>query len=116
MASFRTYQRIGTVSRSAAGSIVQASASYLDLADANSVAVRVEVFAIDAGVTLSLQTSTSLESPFVTLESWTAAVDETLQLRRHYTAQYPLQRWVRWVVTTTGAGAVCMRMRYRQDA
>lgn len=51
----------------------------------------------------------------MTLESWTAAVDETLQLRRHYTAQYPLQRWLRWNVATTGAGAVCMRMRYRVE-
>jgi len=116
MPAFQTFQRIGTVSRSAAGTVVQAHAAYLDLADASSVGVRVEVFDIDATATLSLQTATSLEAPFVTLKSWTAAADETIQLRRHYTAQYKLQRWLRWVVTTTGAGAVCMRIRYRQDA
>jgi len=106
----------GKVAPRAAGTIVQGHAAYLDLADANSVGVRVEVFDIDATATLSLQTATSLEAPFVTLKSWTAAADETIQLRRHYTAQYKLQRWLRWVVTTTGAGAVCMRIRYRQDA
>ena len=91
------------------GGATQSSKEQVDLSELSAVSVHVEIFSI--GGSLILEGSLVPEGPWKQIKSWSAEVDESIQLRTYYAAQYPLARFVRWRYSGTAAQSVCFRIR-----
>jgi hypothetical protein len=113
MSEFMTFQEWTTLGRGASGSEIQDLHSALDMGGEEAVTILVEAPAVSSA-TLALETAASLEGPWLAVKSWNAAVREAVQLLVHLGAPATnlLRRYVRWKVTTTGAGYACFRMSY----
>ena len=136
--SFTSFQDLNTFTLGkAGGEILQSRSGHLDVADAASLAMHVEIFSLDDGGHLYLETAVAEEGPWMPLAQWSHAVDdstppvpivqdETIQLSTYYSATYRLLRFVRWRFTYEFSvddpyaepvpGAVSFRMRYQMTA
>jgi len=118
MDAFKPFQPLTTVRvGTAGGEIVQSREGWLDLGDAKSASMHVQVFSLTG--MLFLETAPSEEGPFQVVESWDTATwtdckDITLNLLTYYSAQNPLDRFLRWRFVESGAaGVASFQMRYQ---
>jgi hypothetical protein len=113
MSEFTTFQDWTTLARATSGSEVQDLDSALDMGGEEEVTALVEISAVSSA-TVALETAVSLEGPWLSVKSWNTATREAVQLLTHLGAPSVnlLRRYVRWKVTTTGAGYACFRMSF----
>jgi len=120
MEAYIPFQELVTVRLGAAGGeVLQSREGYLDLAEHDSVFVRVEVFSLTTGATLALDTAVSDDGPFVESKVWTQipsganAIDEVVHLATYDDADFPLGRLLRWKFEASGAATATFRLSYR---
>ena len=142
MDTFIPFQSVVTLSINGTGEIIQSRNGHLDLGEASSALVRVEILNMDDGATppghdatLFLETAVSEDGPWFPVDQWTPAdfqpvvsppgpapdgplpYEMTLQLATYYSAQNLLARFLRWRFTSSAtapaSGRATFRMRYQ---
>jgi len=79
-------------------SLTTSSEDYLDLGDTTSLEVHTHLLNIE-GATLALQTASSEEGPWESLQSYTAATDASIIVNSAVSSNHELERYLRWEIT-----------------